>query len=634
VRATFLDPDLEARMQVEGFVVVPFLEDDEVAQLRDAFDCLGADPADPQLATISTFHGADPAHKRTIDAAIRTAFARSSGLLFDRQRMLPASLLVKWPGEMSGVGLHQDLAHVDEGQHASVGVWVALEDTDDVNGQIWFAPGSHEWLPTVRGIQAFPFPFEEVAQAVVERHSVPVPIKAGEAIVFPQRSLHFSMPNRSDHPRVVATANFIPLEAQHLQYFGDGEGAVYAYALDDEFWFANNPFTLWRPPPAARRVGEAVRFAPRTMTLADLDDAVATGRAQVTGYHPGGPVNAPYAWCYRCGGTDGFDEAPGRWIGNVTLLCPTCQVGESVRAASAAHAGATIDRAELDERGWTTVALLGADQVAQLTAAFESLGIEPSAPFHATSVHSPREASAAVDELVRALLAPLLSKLLPDLFPFLGSFIYKGAGSGQVDLHQDWTFQDERCCRSYVVWCPLVDVGAESGALHFLPGSHRWTDWVRGSGSVPDILPPSSELAWAAAQPQALLAGHAVIYDVAVVHGSTPNPQARPVVAVALGTAGQPLVHVQHTAAGTTAVAVEGEHFTRNTYATIPDGACEVTCPGPLTRTLTDAELAAHLGVAAPVAVAHLTRRPTLCSPPARRGLRHWIARLSGRPEA
>jgi len=603
VRATFIDPVSQAAMARDGFVVVPFLDDAEVELIRSEYARLGPAPGDPQMACISTFHCSDADYKRSIDAVIRSAFDRARTTIFDRQRALPASLLVKWPGDRGGVGLHQDLAHVDESAHDSVGVWVALEDTDGDNGQIWFVPGSHEWLPTLRGIQAFPFPFREVAQRIVEEFAVPVPLRRGEAIVFPQRTLHFSMPNRTDAARLVAIANLIPEEATHIQYFGDGEGDVHAYALNDEFWYVNNPFNLWQPPPAIHRTGEAADFEYRELTHEGLAELVAEGRAVPTGCSPCGPINAPVSWCYRCGGTDGFDSHPDRWIGNVTLLCPSCQAVEAVRAPSAAHVGTTpvgdpIDLAPLHSDGWTTFPLLPAPSVERLRAAFDGAGIDPDTPFHASSAHSPRDVAAAIDAVLKEEVRPYLQALLPDLEVFLGSFIYKAAASGWVSLHQDWTFHDERTTRTFVIWCPLVDVDADGGALHVIPGSHRWTDGVRGSGDIPDLLPDEAPDAWAAAVPVPLRAGHAVMYDAAILHGSTPTgSQPRPVVGLALGPVGAPLLHVHREDGVTTAHAVEPDFFTTQPYGEAPTGYPEVPVPGPITAALPEAALQRLLGV-------------------------------------
>jgi hypothetical protein len=279
-------------------------------------------------------------YKRRVDSIVRSALQPHLDQTFDHQRALPCNFIAKWPSGMSGFGLHQDLTLVDEEQHRSVEVWVALDDTNERNGQLWMVPGSHRWLPrNIRGINGFGFAFAGVTHRIIERHSRPVPVRAGEAVVFDHATLHFSLPNRSDHRRLVAITDLIPAEAQHLHFFGDGSGSIDVYEIDESFWTDNNPFTLWKPPPAAQRLGRS-DAAPMELTDDDLDRLVASGDAIESDAHPTGAPNAAKTWCHRCGAV-GFDgPSPDRWIGNVTLLCDSCREAELAHAATPSHVAA------------------------------------------------------------------------------------------------------------------------------------------------------------------------------------------------------------------------------------------------------------------------------------------------------
>ena len=162
IRATFRDPELQAGLERDGYAVVPMLDAAEVASLRAAYDDLGPTPGDPHLACYSSFHSFDAHYKERVDTVVRSALDSHLARVFDRQRALPSNFIVKWPGGMSGFGLHQDSSLVDETRFRSVEVWVALEDTNETNGQLWMVPGSHRWVHTIRGIHAFSFPFRPV----------------------------------------------------------------------------------------------------------------------------------------------------------------------------------------------------------------------------------------------------------------------------------------------------------------------------------------------------------------------------------------------------------------------------------------------------------------------------------------
>ena len=338
MRPTLKDPELERLLERDGYVAFPMLSPEEVAELKASFGELGAAPGDSHLACHSSFHSYDKPYKLSVDAAIRSVIAPHLESVFDRQRSLPCNFIVKWPSAMSGFGLHQDLSLVDEREFRSVELWMALDDTTEQNGQLWMVPGSHAWLPgNVRGINGFDFAFREVARRVIDQHAIPVPVPAGHVVVFNHATLHFSLPNRTEVPRMVAITDLIPEEAEHLHYFGDGEGNIDVYRIDDSFWTDNSPFTLWKPPPASQRIGRSDAVA-RTFTDADLDAAVAEGRAIVSDQSPHGAPNAGKTWCHRCGAV-GFDAgwSPDRWVGNVTMLCPDCREAELAHAATVEH---------------------------------------------------------------------------------------------------------------------------------------------------------------------------------------------------------------------------------------------------------------------------------------------------------
>lgn len=340
MRATFLDPELQALFERDGFVVTPFLTPDEVATLRAEFDRLGPAPGDPHMACHSSFHTNDRDYKVRVDRAVRTVFAPHLERVFDDQRALPCNFIAKWPSAMSGFGLHQDLTLVDETRFRSAEVWVALDDTTEQNGQLWMVPGSHEWLPgNVRGINGFGFAFDQVTRRIMQRHARPIPVHAGEAVVFDHATLHFSLPNRTDTARLVAITDLIPAEADHLHFFGDGNGNIDVYRIDESFWTDNNPFTLWRPPPASQRIGRG-DATHRELTDEDLDRLVAQGRAIESDLAPHGAPNAAKAWCHRCGTTELDAPAPDRFTGNVTMLCASCREREARYAATPDHVGA------------------------------------------------------------------------------------------------------------------------------------------------------------------------------------------------------------------------------------------------------------------------------------------------------
>jgi hypothetical protein len=245
--------------------------------------------------------------------------------------------------------------------------------------------------------------------------------------------------------------------------------------------------------------------------------------------------------------------------------------------------------------GFLTVPLLDAGAVSRLRGEFERLAPPEDHGFHASSAHGSRADARAADQLLKAALRPALAEVLPGHEPFLAAFISKGVAQGAVvDVHQDWTYTDEREHRAVLLWIPLVDVDEGNGALRVLPGSHRWTTGLRASGADHATAPLQDELR-AQSVPVELEAGSAFVYDPALLHGSFPNSSAqqRPVVAIAVAPRGALLLHFHVDEAGElTGWVIDESHYTLSPYAARPTGCAPFPPWAPLVAT---EDIAPHL---------------------------------------
>jgi len=196
---------------------------------------------------------------------------------------------------------------------------------------------------------------------------------------------------------------------------------------------------------------------------------------------------------------------------------------------------------ELREAGFTVVRLLSGQAAARLRD--ELLALSPAGALrasvagrhdhacHATFLEPDEAYRRAACAAVEARLGPPLAALLTGYRRLLAGFVVKPAGAGEVGLHRDWTMTADPAELALNVWCPLVDVDADNGALALVPGSHRIAPGT--------IEGPGGRCRWAAelgdppppARPVALRAGEALLYDSRTLHRSSPNLSgaARPV---------------------------------------------------------------------------------------------------------
>lgn len=155
-----------------------------------------------------------------------------------------------------------------------------------------------------------------------------MPLRAGEALVFDNRVVHFSMPNRSDRPRVVASFGMRPAEGHCILLRDDGAGAVDLFHVDDDFYIDVLPATQheWVPPtpPVAKVALVREGWSPDEL-LAARHAAGDPPRGIVS--DPGSLVwSDPGRFCALCGSDDvDVDDRGAR--NNAQLVCRSFAAG-------------------------------------------------------------------------------------------------------------------------------------------------------------------------------------------------------------------------------------------------------------------------------------------------------------------
>lgn len=210
-----------ARFQRDGFFITPLLSQAEVFDLCSALSAMAATCDDlgqhPSGARFTVEKGSDPSDRVGRELGIRKyidlgqalpAFwavvrdARVRAILDDLHgpgaRLLQSMALVKPPGIGSPKDWHQDspyfpLDRVDE----MVGVWIALDDATLENGCMQVIPGSHRAgsAPHVQGPTGWRLD-DATVNGVCERIT-PLPMTAGQALIFDGNLWHFTDANRS-----------------------------------------------------------------------------------------------------------------------------------------------------------------------------------------------------------------------------------------------------------------------------------------------------------------------------------------------------------------------------------------------------------------------------------------------------
>ena len=231
----FRDPSLNRTFQEKGFVQTGLLNTVEVSNLRKAYDSL---PRPKNDGFHCTMFSPDIDLRKSVDRIIKECLVEKLNSVFLNQKPLYGNFMVKEPGIESDWFVHQDWTYVDENEHSSVAVWVPLTDLTLDNGVICMVPGSHQIKNPVRG-PGVRDPWEDVHDNIKKNYHEKVFLKAGEAVIWHHRLVHFSPPNLSNTDRVAATLIYTPANVPVIHFWKDSSQPgtiVNKYAVDSDFF--------------------------------------------------------------------------------------------------------------------------------------------------------------------------------------------------------------------------------------------------------------------------------------------------------------------------------------------------------------------------------------------------------------
>jgi len=116
-----------------------------------------------------------------------------------------------------------------------------------------------------------------------------------------------------------------------------------------------------------------------------------------------------------------------------------------------------------------------------------------------------------------------MAEWLDNYDPIIANYIRKTPNTGEVPLHENWAFADEKKCSTVSIWCPLVDATVENGTLQVVPGSHKRFGEMRGPMLPWELEDIRGVIVEKYLKPIEIPVGKAVILDDSIVHYSAPN---------------------------------------------------------------------------------------------------------------
>ncbi len=232
IRPYFKDPMLEQTFLENGYVVIPFLESDELDKLKGLYeDCIPKDTTG--LYASSLFN--PPEVNRKVNAAIRDIMKDAVERYCEAGMLLGGSFLVKSPVNTYDLPLHQDWNIIDEQKYPLAVLWCPLQDTNEQNGTLYVLPKSHRFFVNYRS-GAMPSKRVLVTEALKSCLKT-IDVRAGEALVYHPALFHGSHPNLSDKMRVVVGGSTIHADSTLVYYhLNKDNGAIEVYRAVGDFY--------------------------------------------------------------------------------------------------------------------------------------------------------------------------------------------------------------------------------------------------------------------------------------------------------------------------------------------------------------------------------------------------------------
>ncbi len=473
----FNSTKLQQEFELNGYVVIPFMDQASVSKLRQVF--FDSHPVLPDGFYSSSF-SADASLKEEINLQVETVFEEFINQHFKDIKKLGSCFLNKQPGEASEMPIHQDWTIVDEPFQDSLTIWVPLQDVDEKNGAIQVINGSHRFSDALRS-PSLEDPFKFVEEELRKDLQL-VKMKAGEAFIFSHALLHASPPNLSQEPRIAVTYGLVGKDTQLRFYHQNEAGEIEQYFVAEDFFQKYNT-----------QIGERPKI---------------------------GSLRKTFAYKQQFITKQDYQRMKQEF-----LLKKSQAMYKMIPLFKDQERQAFFER-----EGYAVFPLLEPDEAADLKNYYESLGLEDEKGFgfHVSMDQKDKEMCRAVREKIWSVALPRLNEHLKDFKPFVASYVAKEVNpKGVVPAHQDWSFvdQEEEGYCSLTCWIALVDTSLNNGGMGVIKGSHKLMMNHRPSPSPQCPVPLSEHMfsIFPYLHTIDMKAGEVLLFDNRTFHASPPN---------------------------------------------------------------------------------------------------------------
>jgi len=234
--ARFKNPDIENPLNENGFVHVPgFLSSEEVTEHYSLYKSLHAEKRFEKSMWNSLYDLPEGRGMQASERVRRFLTEKFSDKLTD-YKIPVVSFMVKNPTTDSNCDLHRDYTAFDETRFEYRNGWIPLVDINGENGALYVVPKSNHVfdypLPMFTE-----WPYKPMIPELM-KHIQIVYAKAGDLVVYKDKTLHGSFQNHTSLPRPVMHFGLLHTDASTCYYRRNLTGnRVDVFSVKPEFFF-------------------------------------------------------------------------------------------------------------------------------------------------------------------------------------------------------------------------------------------------------------------------------------------------------------------------------------------------------------------------------------------------------------
>jgi len=239
---TFKDRDTRESFERSGYAVFPGFARSLVPDLLAIYREMLAElpESDPYFKVPMTGTNCigDMELRARILASVGRLVEPEMRSILEDYRLVGAGFRVKQAGPESTLPLHQDPTQVEEDRYWLMNFIIPIVDTSPENGALQVVPGSHKIMPTLRSLDLEDRAEKWNLDAVLEPLTETIPMRAGDAIFYPQSLLHGSGPNLTTEDRPLVLGTLMAREAAVTVYFRkpDESRVFECYEVPDDYY--------------------------------------------------------------------------------------------------------------------------------------------------------------------------------------------------------------------------------------------------------------------------------------------------------------------------------------------------------------------------------------------------------------